>query len=130
MVELVAKTFYDNLAKKKLMGMKCKKCGTCTFPPKPTCNKCGNTKLDWVEMSGKGKLHVYSVINYPGGEFQAIAPYAYGLVDLKEGIPYFTLIRGVDIKDPWAGNKKLPIDVIASVEKVGTKNIVVFAPEK
>ena len=130
MVELIAKKFYENLGKKKLMGLKCKKCGTYTFPPKPTCNKCGNTKLDWAEMSGRGKLHVYTVLNYPGGEFQDMAPYAYGMVDLKEGIPYFTIIKGVDIKDPWKGNSKLPIDVVASIEKVKTKTIVVFKPAK
>lgn len=126
MVKLVAKTFYDNLKKKKLVGLKCAKCGTYSFPPKPTCNNCGNIKLDWAEMSGKGKLRIYSVLNYPGGEFQAVAPYAYGLVMLAEGIPYWTMVKGVDLDDPWKGNLKLPADVTAKVEKVGTKNIVVF----
>lgn len=68
MAELIVKTYYDNLKKGKLMGLKCAKCGTHSFPPKGTCNKCGNPNLDWVQMSGEGKINVYSVLNYPGGE--------------------------------------------------------------
>lgn len=126
MIENVVKTFYDALEKGKLMGLKCPKCGTYSFPPKPTCNKCGNFDLKWVEMSGKGKVNYYNVENFPGGEFQAIAPYAIGVVIMKEGTPLNTLIKGVDLKDPWKGNLALPADVEAKVMKVGTKNVVVF----
>ncbi len=130
MVELIAKTFYDALAKNKLMGLKCAKCEHYSFPPKGTCNGCGTAELKWVELSGKGKLQLYNIVNYPGGEFQKVAPYAYGLVMLKEGIPYFTMIEGVDIEDPWKGNLDLPMDVVAKVKKIGSKRVVVFKPER
>ena len=130
MPELIVKTYYDNLKKGKLMGLKCAKCGTHSFPPKGTCNKCGNPKLDWVQMSGEGKINVYSVLNYPGGEFQAVAPYAFGLVKMKEGPVFYTMVKGVDLDDPWKGNMKLPVAATAKVEKVGTKNVVVFYAKK
>jgi len=126
MAGLIVKTFYDNLKNGKLMGLKCPKCGTYSFPPKGTCNKCGNPDLAWAEMSGKGKVNIYSVLNYPGGEFQAVAPYAFGLVKMKEGPVYYTMVKGVDLKDPWKGNMKLPADATAKVEKIGTKHVVVF----
>ena len=126
MAELIVKTFYDNLKKGKLMGLKCPKCNTHSFPPKGTCNKCGNPDLSWVQMSGRGKINVYSVLNYPGGEFQAVAPYAFGLVKMAEGPVYYTMVKGVDLNDPWKGNMTLPVDATAKVEKIGTKNIVVF----
>ncbi len=122
----IVKKFYDALKKKKLMGFKCPKCGTYSFPPKPTCNNCGNIDLKWVEISGKGKLKHYNVENFPGGEFQDIAPYAVGLVHLKEDVPYFAMIEGVDLEDPWEGNQELPVDVEAKIKKVGTKTIVAF----
>ncbi len=130
MAELIVKTYYDNLKKGKLMGLKCGKCGTHSFPPKGTCNKCGNPDLEWVQMSGEGKINVYSVLNYPGGEFQAVAPYAFGLVKMKEGPVFYTMVKGVDLEDPWKGNAKLPVAATAKVEKVGTKNVVVFYAKK
>lgn len=126
MIDNVVKTFYDGIKKNKLLGLKCSKCGTVTFPPKPTCNKCGNLKLDWITISGKGKLLYYNVENYPGGEFQSIAPYATGLVILEEGCAFMPLVKGVDLNDPWQGNLKLPMDVEAKIVKVGTKDVVAF----
>jgi len=130
MAELIVKTFYDNLKKGKLMGLKCPKCNTHSFPPKGTCNQCGNPDLEGAQMSGKGKINVYSVLNYPGGEFQAVAPYAFGLVKMAEGPVYYTMVKGVDLNDPWKGNMNLPVDAIAKVEKIGTKNVVVFYATK
>ena len=130
MAELIVKTFYDNLKRGKLMGLKCPACGTYSFPPKGTCNKCGNPDLQWAQMSGNGKINVYSVLNYPGGEFQAVAPYAFGLVKMAEGPVYYTMVKGVDLNDPWKGNMNLPVDAIAKVEKIGTKNVVVFYATK
>jgi len=126
MIEYVVKTFYDALKQGKLMGLKCPKCGEHSFPPKPTCNKCGNLNLKWVKMSGKGKLTVYAIENYPGGEFQAVAPYATGVVKMKEGCVFMPMIKGVDLKDPWKGNLALPVDVEAKIKKVGTKRVVIF----
>lgn len=126
MIENVVKTFYDAIDKGKLMGLKCTKCGTYSFPPKPTCNKCGNLNLKWAEMSGKGKVNYYNVENYPGGEFQAIAPYAVGVVILKEGVALNTMIKGVDLNDPWKGNLALPMDGEVKVMEVGTKKVLIF----
>lgn len=125
-MENIVEKFYDALKKKKLMGMKCTKCGAVSFPPKPTCNECGSLKMKWIEMSGKGKLLYYNIENYPGGEFQSVAPYAVGLVIMKEGCAFMPMVKGVDLKDPWAGNLKLPMNVQAKVIKVGTKHVVAF----
>jgi uncharacterized OB-fold protein len=124
--KLIVQTFYEGLAKGKLMGLKCTECSTVSFPPKGTCNTCGSFELGWIELSGRGKVNVYSVLNYPGGEFQAVAPYAFGLIKMKEGPVYYAMVKGVNLDDPWTGNQVLPSDVTAKVEKVGTKTIVVF----
>lgn len=126
MIENVVKTFYEALEKGKLMGLKCPKCGTHSFPPKPTCNKCGNFELKWVEMSGKGVVNYYNIENFPGGEFQAVAPYAVGIVITKEGVPFNTMIKGVDLNDPWKGNLELPMEGELKTMKVGTKKVLVF----
>lgn len=123
---LIAKTFYDELNNGKLVGLKCTECGTVSCPPKPTCNNCGSFETAWTQMSGRGQLRIYSVVNYPGGEFQEVAPYAFGLIKLEEGPVYYGMVDGIDLDDPWEGNLSLPVDVTARIETVGTKTIAVF----
>jgi hypothetical protein len=49
---------------------------------------------------------------------------------MKEGPVFYTMVKGVDLDDPWKGNMKLPVAATAKVEKVGTKTIVVFYAKK
>jgi uncharacterized OB-fold protein len=46
----ILKTYYDALEEGKILGMKCEECGDVTFPPLPTCQKCGSYHMDWIEM--------------------------------------------------------------------------------
>jgi uncharacterized OB-fold protein len=126
----IVKTFYDKLSAGELAGLKCSDCGTVSFPPKATCNNCGSFEMEWMALSGRGQLRVYSVLNYPGGEFQEVAPYAFGLIKLEEGPVYYAKVEGVDLDNPWEGNLNLPADVSARIETVGTKTIAVFHAEK
>ncbi len=77
--------FADYLKDGKLMATKCKKCGESSFPPRADCLNCLSDDFDWVEISGKGTLHTYTVIHAAPTGFDDIAPYILGLVDLDEG---------------------------------------------
>lgn len=57
----ILKTYYDALEEGKVLGMKCKECGDIVWRPLPTCQKCGSTRLDWVEM---GKEAIIDEIIY------------------------------------------------------------------
>ena len=52
------------LQEKKLMGSKCRKCGSLWLPPRPICIKCHGNELEWVELSGRGKIVTYTVIPF------------------------------------------------------------------
>ena len=67
------------------MGTKCKKCGEIYFPPRADCLKCMNDTFEWIEYSGRGKLHSYTKIYAAPKGFEDIAPYILGIVDLEEG---------------------------------------------
>ena len=67
------------------MAGKCSKCGTLLLPPKPVCTKCLSTNFKWVELKGKGKLLSYTVIHVSPVQFQSIAPYTVGIVELEDG---------------------------------------------
>ncbi len=132
MPESIVRKFYDGIAKGKFLGQQCKKCKAWNFPPKGSCKKCGTLDPELKEVSGRGKLIMYSVGNLPPKKFVDYAPYAYGLVKLEEGPVFMTQIKGVSIKQDEleAMNNKLPMDVKAKVEKVAGMNIVVFEPVK
>lgn len=46
----ILKTYYDALEDNKVLGMKCEECGDVTWPPLPTCQKCGSYHVDWMDM--------------------------------------------------------------------------------
>lgn len=56
-LEKVVQTWYENLEKGKITGKKCKQCGAVEFPPVYACNSCGCMDMEWVEISGKAKMH-------------------------------------------------------------------------
>ena len=78
--------FYKFLAQGKLMAGKCQKCGKIHLPPRPLCDNCYSQEFTWTEISGKGKLVTFTVIHIAPQQFQAMAPYAVGIVELENGL--------------------------------------------
>ena len=91
--------FYKYCAGRKLMGTKCVKCHTLTCPPRGICHKCLGTEYEWVELTGRGVLLTYTVIHFPPTQFQALAPYAVGIVRLDEGPNLPGMIREINLAD-------------------------------
>jgi uncharacterized OB-fold protein len=77
--------FADFLKDGKLMATKCKKCGEYSFPPRADCLGCLSDDFEWVESSGTGTLHTYTIIHSAPVGFDDIAPYALGVLDLDDG---------------------------------------------
>jgi uncharacterized protein len=87
--------FYKFLGQGKLMAGLCQKCGKTHMPPRPFCDNCGSEKFSWVNVSGKGKLLTYTVINVAPQQFQNLTPYAVGIVELAGGLRIPGMIQGV-----------------------------------
>lgn len=88
---------YDKaLRKNKLLGLKCKSCGAVTCPPKMTCDNCTGTDLEVTELTGKGKLVTYTVMQIAPEGRENETPYIMALVELDEGPWIFGRIGGVD----------------------------------
>jgi len=83
--KLTCKEYYEALKKNKLLGLKCKECGWITVPPKMVCRKCTSPDLDIVELSGKGKIQTFTVINVAPEGRECECPYIVVLVELDEG---------------------------------------------
>jgi uncharacterized OB-fold protein len=85
--------FYKHILERKLMGGKCKKCGKIHLPPRPLCDNCFSKDFEWVELPQKGTLLTYTIIHVAPTQFQGMAPYAVGIVQLENGINIPGMIR-------------------------------------
>lgn len=103
---------YKHMGQGKLMGGKCKKCGKIHFPPRPMCDDCFSKEFEWIEIPKKGKLLTYTVIYIAPAQFQAMAPYAMGIVQMENGLK----IPGM--------MKEAPLDQI----KIGMPLTIMFEP--
>lgn len=87
--------FYKYMQQGKLMAGTCQKCKKVHLPPRPFCNKCGSQEFNWVNVSGKGKLITYTIINVAPQQFQNLTPYAVGIVELAGGFRIPGMIQDV-----------------------------------
>jgi uncharacterized OB-fold protein len=87
--------FYKFLGQQKLMAGKCLKCEKIHLPPRPMCDNCFSREFEWISVSGKGKLLTYTVISIAPEQFQALTPYAVGIVELEKGLKIPGMIQGI-----------------------------------
>lgn len=114
-------SFYKLLNEHKLMGSRCLKSGEVFLPPRALCPTDFSSEMEWVELSGRGKLAAFSIIYI--GPSQMIAegydrknPYCAGIVELEEGPKISAQILGVDLDHPETIRIGMPLEV-AYVER-------------
>lgn len=90
--------FYKNVLQGKLLAGKCKKCGKVHLPPRPLCDECFSSEFEWKEIPQRGKLLTYTIIQVAPAQFQSMAPYAVGIVQLEDGVRIPGMIRGVALE--------------------------------
>ena len=104
------------LNEKKLMGSRCKGCGTQYVPPRSICVDCYGSEMEWIEMTGKGRLAAFTVINIPppfmiAQGYNRKNPYCTGVVELEEGARVDARIEGVDCANPEDIKVGMPLKV-------------------
>ena len=104
--KLTFQDYHKALIKNKLMGLKCRSCGTVTCPPQMSCSNCSDFDLEIVELSGKGKITTYTTVFVAAEGRESEAPYIIVLVELEEG--------------PWIMGNLYDMDPIrASLDMIG-----------
>jgi len=73
--------FVDYMEKGKVMYTRCKDCGLVFFPPRADCYQCLTSNMEWLEVSGNGKLISYSKLEYAPVGFGDDLPYSIALLD-------------------------------------------------
>ena len=87
------------------MGTRSRATGQVFMPPRPLDPGTHSDEMDWVELSGKGKLLAFTLIYIAPSAMKAAGydrknPYCAGIVQLDEGPKMSAQILGVDITHP------------------------------
>lgn len=117
----------------RLVGSQCENCGELFFPKKEKgwCIHCQKSSLKDIHLSREGKIISYSVVmQQPGGGFyHGEVPYAYGQVELPEGVRVITLFTADDLDDLEVGkNVKLVIDKLCDDDEGNEVVTFKFSP--
>jgi len=98
-VALVEGLFTWPADKPQLIGSRCKKCGTVSFPkaafcPNPDCEK-NEANVEVVSLSNRGKIYTWTVQVYPPAppfKMEPFAPFPIAMVDLPEGLRVLAML--------------------------------------
>ena len=103
----VNQPFWDGARAGKLMMQRCKDCQSWDFCPRPICVECNSDKLEWLQVSGKGKVFSFTVIREVVGQalrgFEPDLPYVTAWVDLDEGPRFCSNIIGCPVESVRIG---------------------------
>ena len=80
--------FVKHLEEGRIVGTKCKRCGRLHFPPRADCANCLSSDMEWIPLSGRGKLITYTTAYFAPAGFEA--PYTLALAELEEGARVFS----------------------------------------
>ena len=82
----VTRPFWEAAKRHELVMPRCKTCDQLFFYPRSECPRCLSSHLEWVRVSGRGRLHTYTIVYQPANAaFRDDTPYIYAVVQLDEG---------------------------------------------
>ena len=89
--------YWDALRAHRLTIQACGKCGPKRHYPRPVCDRCYSMDVAWIEASGRGKVHSWTVAHHPfHAGFKGEVPYTLVTVDLEEGVRMQAQLKGRD----------------------------------
>ena len=118
----LSRPFWDATARHELVLQRCTIDGHYEWTPQFACSKCLNESLEWVAVTGLGKVYSYSVVHRPQGpEFEV--PYIVAIVELDEGPRMLTSLVDIGPDEVQIGMR-----VQVSFEDAGDLALYRFGP--
>ena len=101
--------FWDGLKNHKLVLQRCSGCKKVRHYPRPMCDQCFSFECEWMEASGKGTVHSWTVAHHPFHMgFKKDLPYVVLTIDLEEGVRMVAPLDGGNEDDLKIG---LPVRI-------------------
>lgn len=95
--------FIEYLEKGKVMYTHCRSCGADFFPPRADCSGCLESRMEWREVCGTGKLVSYSQLKYAPVGFDVDLPYSIALLNYGDYQVFGRLDGVLDINEVKIG---------------------------
>ena len=97
--------FFHGLAKKKLLGSACAKCGYKYATPRSHCMYCGSATA-WFELPTEGRVHSWTMCYFAAQEFLKEVPFVLILIEFDGADTLFlSRLIGVERQDISIGMK-------------------------
>jgi hypothetical protein len=95
------KPFWDGAKRGELVIPRCKHCDRFMFFPREVCPNClAINDIEWVKVSGRGRLHAFTIVHQPAHPaFGEDAPYAYCVIQLDEGVRMISNVVDCSVDD-------------------------------
>ena len=125
--EYDAEPFWRGCNKGRLLMQRCDNCARYRWHPAPFCGHCGSGKFEWQALSGRAKIHTWTVVTHPVHPAAVDkVPYVVVIVELEEqaGLTMISNLIDSDIEAIKIGN---PVSVDFVVHPNGQK-LPVFRP--
>lgn len=129
-VGLYGSFFFQELRdNRRIMGIKCSRCGKVYVPPRKVCGDCYVAMDDFVEVGPKGKIGTFTILRYafidPETGVQKPIPYGYGFIHLDGADTLFQ--HYINIEDESKVRIGARVEPVFSEERKGTiKDILYF----
>ena len=82
----LTKPFWEGAKRHELVIPRCRKCDRFFFYPREECPRCLSQDYEWATVSGRGRLHTYTIVHQPAhAAFREDAPHVYAVIQLDEG---------------------------------------------
>lgn len=82
------KPFWEGTRISKLRAQQCVACNKPLWPPRPMCNRCRSTAIEWMDVDPRGQLYSWVVVNKASGVQGFLeVPYIVGLIELQRDPP-------------------------------------------
>lgn len=125
MIDSDSAPFWDACREQRLVLQRCHDCQAFQHYPRSLCVACHSTKLDFVEATGRGVVHSFTVVHRSPDPENFTPPYVVALIRLEEGPLMMSNIVGAD---PDSVFYEQPVRV--DWRKLGDGNrLPVFRPE-
>ncbi len=105
--------YWDACREHRLTLQRCLDCPgqPAYFYPRPFCPRCLSPNVEWLDASGRAKLHTYVIAHRGAPGFDDAVPYVIAVAELEEGPRMMSNVVGVD-PAPENLPADLPLEVI------------------
>ncbi|VEG43611.1 putative nucleic-acid-binding protein containing a Zn-ribbon [Mycolicibacterium flavescens] len=109
----VTRFYWDAAAGGRMKLQRCRACSKMQYPPEICCVHCQAEELEIAEVTGRGAIYSYSVVDRPlHAGFVDALPYVVVLVELEDQPGLRILANLVDVPAGAALSCGLPVEVV------------------